>query len=714
MTNPLNELSTNQQRELYEICWRFEQALSEGQQVTVAEFIPTNCSLDRELLVAELTEIQSDWEELSGRSPSNWSPMSDDRYELREEIARGGSAVVWRVWDKHLQRETAVKCLLDSQDNEAMRARLEREARLCARLVHPGIVPIHELSKFADGKPFVSMKLVEGKTLLQLLAASPPITLSTATEIITKVCQAMAFAHAKGIIHRDLKPSNIMVGAFGEVQIMDWGLGKDLRQADSAEFYFPLQTPSSTNSKLPDELDRETPRDEIANDSTRIDSTLNGSVIGTLAYMAPEQARGAMDRVDRRSDVFALGAILCRILIGISPYQGADENELLRQARNCDLTGVIPRLQSCRNRRMADLAIRCMSPDQDARPADAQQVLDLLGSIRQADRRRTWALAMLGVFALVCCGALFSRWIGDSRRVEPQAEVKTQEPTAPEKPPEQPAPELDLTDPSTIESLFFAKQFKLLLASYPLALAKHPADYFLHRNICSSLLTVGRYVEAEAVSRKLIELADDQAEPYFLHAESLLLQGKNQQALEEYKRSKSCLVNGQTSSLPIDFHLNRAQHRVDIEAKIASGSVPDTDSMTYEEIVEIAKVCESSHIGVSLDLYVRALTKASSPQDRSFKQYHIMMGYQQILLREDLQANDRNLIAGALMNWMREQFHFATSDPATERSVKAELLHLLKHGAAFSHIRSLCDDKRVDEKLRKELAELLREIDPPK
>ncbi len=188
----------------------------------------TATNIPPEVALAELTEIQRELEaKHSGRKQPSSTP-EDERYDFIEEIARGGAAVVWRVHDRHLGRETAVKYLLDSQDNSEMRARLEREARLCARLVHPGIVPIHELSSFSDQRPFVSMKLVEGKTLLQLLETDPPLTLDATLEIFTKACQAMAYAHKKGIIHRDLKPGNIMVGSFGEVQIMDWGLAKDL------------------------------------------------------------------------------------------------------------------------------------------------------------------------------------------------------------------------------------------------------------------------------------------------------------------------------------------------------------------------------------------------------------------------------------------------------------------------------------------------------
>ena len=150
--------------------------------------------------MAELSATQRELETNQSGVSRSAEAIEDERYEFIEEIARGGAAVVWRVRDRHLGRETAVKYLLDSQDNHEMRARLEREARLCARLVHPGIVPIHELSNFADQRPFVSMKLVEGKTLLQLLESVPPPSLKSTLEIFTKACQAIAYAHEKAVI----------------------------------------------------------------------------------------------------------------------------------------------------------------------------------------------------------------------------------------------------------------------------------------------------------------------------------------------------------------------------------------------------------------------------------------------------------------------------------------------------------------------------------
>jgi serine/threonine protein kinase len=186
-------------------------------------------------VLAELSEVQRELELQWLGEVRATPPIEDPRYQFLEEIARGGAAAVWRVRDNHLQRETAIKFLLDSRDNRDMRARWEREARLCARLVHPGIVPIHELSSFSDQRPFVSMKVVNGLTLLQWLESASPPSLHASLEVFCKVCEAMAFAHQQGIIHRDLKPSNLMVGSFREVQIMDWGLAKELDESASRD-----------------------------------------------------------------------------------------------------------------------------------------------------------------------------------------------------------------------------------------------------------------------------------------------------------------------------------------------------------------------------------------------------------------------------------------------------------------------------------------------
>lgn len=707
MNNPLNELTTSQQRELYEICWRYEQQLSEGKQVSPSEFIPADCSIDSELLLTELNEIQNDWLESAARRQSNWPPVSDQRYELREEIARGGSAVIWRVWDKHLQRETALKCLLETQDNEAMRARLEREARLCARLVHPGIVPVHELAKFADGRPFVNMKLVEGKTLLQLLTESPPISRNAAIEIFTKVCEAMAYAHNRAIIHRDLKPSNIMVGAFGEVQIMDWGLGKDLLVHDSLEIAITGAAPVESKVVQPkDQYNDLTVRD-LVNESTRFDSTKQGCVIGTLAYMSPEQARGNMDRVDRRSDVFALGAILCRILIGTPPYQGLEETQILQQAQDCNLREIELKLRRSPDKKMAELAIRCMRSDPNARPADAEVVFEFISEIHSARRRRKVGTAAAAVVSLVAMAIAVVRWSGNSKLTEPT--VATVQPQAAVQPTTT-NPDLDLTDPATIDSLFTAKQHKLLLSSYRTALAKHPANYHLTRIICASLLTVGRFDEAEPVAHALVKLGDQQVEPYFLLGDSLYYQGKYQDACDVYTRCKAVLDNGAVTTLPVEEKLASARRKIEIEKQIEVIETLPIDTMSYDEIAELARVSENSRIKLSIELYDKALATLPDDRARSYSRYQIIVGFQRVFKRNGLSQQDRNMLVEGLLGLLRDQYQYAVTDVATDPHGKAELVKILRHGDDLEFLRTIPGDQRVAPEIRERFADLLKTV----
>jgi serine/threonine protein kinase len=150
-------------------------------------------------------------------------------YELQEEIGRGGMGVVYRGHDADLNRMLAVKVLLEKHtDNEELKRRFLEEAQIMGQLQHPGVAPIHEIGALQDGRPFFSMKQIKGQTLTELLLELPD--LPRLLSIFEQVCQTMAAAHSRGIIHRDLKPGNVMVGAFGEVQVMDWGLAKVLRQ----------------------------------------------------------------------------------------------------------------------------------------------------------------------------------------------------------------------------------------------------------------------------------------------------------------------------------------------------------------------------------------------------------------------------------------------------------------------------------------------------
>ena len=205
----------------------------------------------------------------------------DGRYELRAEIGRGGMGIVYGAFDTELQREVAIKIPAGAVAS-GVEARLQREARVLARLEHPGIVPIHDSGRLADGRLFYVMKQVRGETLRAHLARVP--TLAERLRIFERICEPVAFAHEAGIVHRDLKPDNVMLGAFGEVLVMDWGLAT-LLDGD------------------PDE---------------------RGTVAGTPGYMAPEQARGEPCRGDVRADVFGLGAILYLLLVGSDPDPGQD------------------------------------------------------------------------------------------------------------------------------------------------------------------------------------------------------------------------------------------------------------------------------------------------------------------------------------------------------------------------------------------------------
>jgi WD40 repeat protein len=231
-------------------------------------------------------------------------PLVDtSAYALGLEVARGGMGRIVAARDLRVGRPVVVKELLGQSPQ--MAARFEREARVTARLQHPGIVPIYEIGQWPDGTPFYSMRMVEGRTLRDVLAASKTLDRRLATlPSVIAAAEAVGFAHAQRVIHRDLTPANIMVGEFGETVVIDWGLAKDLYLDDELDFDF-ADEPSARTANGSGEL------------------TAAGSVIGTATYMPPEQARGAS--VDERADVYALGAILYHVLAGTPPYTGSSQ-----------------------------------------------------------------------------------------------------------------------------------------------------------------------------------------------------------------------------------------------------------------------------------------------------------------------------------------------------------------------------------------------------
>ena len=287
-------------------------------------------------------------------------PARAGRYQLVGAIGRGGMGEVLLAHDPELNRPLAVKVMLaEHRGCPELERRFWEEAQIMGQLQHPGVAPIHEAGRLADGRPFFAMKLIEGRTLEQLLKErkTPADDLPRFVAIFARVCQTLAFAHSRGVIHRDLKPANIMVGAFGEVQVMDWGLAKVLQTA-TAE--------TTNNASAP----VHTVRSDDPADLSRA-----GSIMGTPAFMAPEQARGAVDQLDERTDVFGLGAILCVILTGQSPYRGSEGASVLEQAARGDLADALARLAvACTEAELVQIAARCLAADVDGRPRCAGAV----------------------------------------------------------------------------------------------------------------------------------------------------------------------------------------------------------------------------------------------------------------------------------------------------------------------------------------------------
>jgi tetratricopeptide (TPR) repeat protein len=310
------------------------------------------------------------------RIPAGVSSLAA-RYVLGEEIARGGMGVIHRATDTMLGREIAVKVLHEKYAHDAGTARrFADEARITAQLQHPNIPAVHDLGALSDGRPFLAMKLIKEDTLDDLLKrrADPAEGRGRFVAAFEQVCQAVAYAHAHDVIHRDLKPANVMVGAFGEVQVMDWGLAKVLgaRPGERTD-------PEATTAETAVLGLRDT--DDLL--------TRAGSVLGTPAYMAPEQAAGAVGTIDRRSDVFGLGAVLAVVLTGRPPFV-ADTSESTRvKAAQGDVGECFDRLQACgADPDLVALCQRCLAPRPADRPADAGEVARAVAALRAAADER--------------------------------------------------------------------------------------------------------------------------------------------------------------------------------------------------------------------------------------------------------------------------------------------------------------------------------------
>ncbi|HKP29114.1 MAG TPA: serine/threonine-protein kinase [Gemmatimonadales bacterium] len=224
---------------------------------------------------------------------TDWPDLSGTRYTALEELGQGGMGTVFRARDALLGREVALKVLRSADAPRDFAERLEREAGVLARLEHPGIVPVHDRGVLADGRAWYVMKLVRGRRLDAWLGEKP--SLRERLDLVRRVAETVGFAHARGVVHRDLKPANIMVGEFGEVLVLDWGLAKIVSASQRLIV--------SESQGVPDNRDDETMR-------RRDDETGHGTVLGTPGFMAPEQQRGDVSQVDQRTDVYGLGALL--------------------------------------------------------------------------------------------------------------------------------------------------------------------------------------------------------------------------------------------------------------------------------------------------------------------------------------------------------------------------------------------------------------------
>jgi len=309
------------------------------------------------------------------RAAADAPDLAGTRYRLLGKLGEGGMGGVFRVEDSTLEREVALKVI--NVDDPGLSARLLQEARVIAKLEHPGIVPLHDAGTLPDGRPYYTMKLVQGKRLDEM--SNEAVGTSDRLRMFLRICEPVAFAHAHGVLHRDLKPANIMIGPFGEVLVMDWGLSKLLGEGIASS------NNGATSEGWP------------ANSAPAAFATAHGSVLGTPGYMAPEQRNG--ETVDQRADVYALGAILEFLLHDAQPRAAARLSAIWRKAKS-----------EARSRRYASVTDLADDVSQflDGLPVSAYPEGVLSRVWRWIARNRTWILLLL-VYVVVRALLIFFR-----------------------------------------------------------------------------------------------------------------------------------------------------------------------------------------------------------------------------------------------------------------------------------------------------------------
>jgi PAS domain S-box-containing protein len=301
-----------------------------------------------------------------------------ERYARLHLHATGGIGRVWLAHDADLGRNVALKELRPEQAEHAtLGARFLQEARITGQLEHPGIVPVYELVRPDDGRqPFYTMRFVKGRTLSEaardyhrkrLVGQADALDLPALLNAFVTVCNTVAYAHSRGVIHRDLKGPNVILGDFGEVVVLDWGLAKLVGRPEDAPDASLVASP-----------------DGAGTDSAY---TVQGEAIGTPAYMAPEQAAGQLDKIDRRTDVYGLGAILYEILTGVPPVTGAATEEVLRKVQE---EGPVPPRQLWPEAPAAleALCLRALAKRPEDRPAAAADLAREVQGWQEFERRK--------------------------------------------------------------------------------------------------------------------------------------------------------------------------------------------------------------------------------------------------------------------------------------------------------------------------------------
>jgi eukaryotic-like serine/threonine-protein kinase len=303
------------------------------------------------------------------------------RYRFGKQLGKGGNGLVTLVFDRDVGRGVALKTLLSGSGAtpKALEQFLE-EVQITGQLEHPNIVPVHELGSLTNGEIYFTMKLVEGRTFEQVIAGVrtgqpefvQAFSRNRLISLIQSVCQGVGFAHAKGVIHRDLKPSNIMLGDFGEVLVMDWGLAKVRGVPDRhSEDLMPVVTDRSKQSA---------------------DQTMMGTIKGTPAYMSPEQAMGRIDTLDERTDVYSIGVLLYEALSFQRPHAGTDPMAVIRAVVT---KPIVPLCQVAPERNIPEeletITMKCLQKKPEERFDTAMQVNEELENFLEGTKRKKQA-----------------------------------------------------------------------------------------------------------------------------------------------------------------------------------------------------------------------------------------------------------------------------------------------------------------------------------